>query len=45
MPTPPTLMKAMFSLTTTLCVIFNSVPKYNQSYSDRQHEYVIIKIP
>ena len=45
MPTPPTLMKAMFSLTTTLSVIFNSVPKYNQSYSDCLCEYLLNKIP
>ena len=35
----------MFRLTTTLCVIFNSVPKYIQSYSDRLGVYLLKKIP
>ena len=34
----------MFRLT-TLCVIFNSVPKYIQSYSDRLGVYLLKKIP
>ena len=44
MPTP-TLMKVLFNLTTTWCVIFNSEPKYNQSYSDCLCVYVLNRIP
>ena len=45
MKTLPTVMKAMSSFITTLCVILNNVPKYNQSYKDRHHVYLLNKLP
>ena len=44
MPTPPTLVEARFSFSTAQCGIFNSVPKYNQSYSDCLHVHLLITI-
>ena len=41
MPTPPTLIKLCYPLKQCKCVSLNSVPEYNQPYSDHLHVQIL----
>ena len=45
MPTPPTLIKLCFAVKQCKCVNLNSVPEYDQSYSDCLHVQLLTNLP